>query len=421
MLDHLHLKRFGICVLAALGCLMFSIKPADSHPSHGSGSRNSSAPPATQIGGNQRPAKDLGLNASSLRPLHGGQVTATKWHFFEVVYKPKETRIYVYSPSQRPIGAAGMRGEVVMQIHGNSKKFRYAVKERTDESGMIYSAVDVDVSRVRDGDMQVIFDLSRLPFREERKTRFVQTFALFRPASAHPAMARPAMQVTVARLSEADRPLIQRQRNCPVMDAELTSHGQPIKLMVGNQPLFVCCKGCIAEVEKKPTFYLQKVSAPTQQNQQQPQPRVSVSYATRTDEAAIRSQQSCPVTNQRLGDHGTPIKVLIDGQPLFVCCKGCIDQVVQNPHQYFRNFAGNAETNRQLPQRRQISVSQATSADQVAIRAQGHCPVMNQALGGHGAPIKITIDGQPLFVCCKGCIRKVEQNPDLYLAKVKGY
>ncbi len=68
----------------------------------------------------------------------------------------------------------------------------------------------------------------------------------------------------------------------------------------------------------------------------------------------------------------------------------------------------------------QIVVSEATAADDTAIRAQGVCPVMNQPLGSHGRPTKIVINGRSLFVCCAGCIDKVKANPDVYLAQVRG-
>ncbi|MBW3595708.1 MAG: hypothetical protein KY475_00370, partial [Planctomycetes bacterium] len=71
-----------------------------------------------------RPADDLNLGQFPLRPLHGGQVTATRWHYFEVVYTPSEMRIYVYSPSRRPLNASGVRGEAAMQVNGNPYTFR---------------------------------------------------------------------------------------------------------------------------------------------------------------------------------------------------------------------------------------------------------------------------------------------------------
>jgi YHS domain-containing protein len=122
---------------------------------------------------------------------------------------------------------------------------------------------------------------------------------------------------------------------------------------------------------------------------------------------------------------------VIDGRPIFVCCEGCIEKVVQGRDFYFRKVADAmvarrnirplnqpVAQNEQAPPRRHIAVSYATPADRPAAQGQGTCPVTNQPLGEHGAPIKIAIDGQPVFVCCQGCVGKVEQNPDRYLSEV---
>ena len=40
-------------------------------------------------------------------------------------------------------------------------------------------------------------------------------------------------------------------------------------------------------------------------------------------------------------------------------------------------------------------------------------------LGEMGPPIKLMIKGQPVFICCKGCRKQAEADPDKTLAKVK--
>jgi YHS domain-containing protein len=64
-----------------------------------------------------------------------------------------------------------------------------------------------------------------------------------------------------------------------------------------------------------------------------------------------------------------------------------------------------------------ITVSTATVADQAAIRAHRVCAVAGSRLGGMGTPVKVTLNGQSLFLCCKGCLGKVEKNPEHYFAK----
>ena len=40
-------------------------------------------------------------------------------------------------------------------------------------------------------------------------------------------------------------------------------------------------------------------------------------------------------------------------------------------------------------------------------------------LGSMGVPFKVEIKGQPVFLCCRGCQKEAEADPDKTLAKVK--
>lgn len=57
--------------------------------------------------------------------------------------------------------------------------------------------------------------------------------------------------------------------------------------------------------------------------------------------------------------------------------------------------------------------------DRSLVDAQEWCVVSNdERLGAMGPPLKLDIKGQPVFVCCKGCKRKAEADPDKTLAKL---
>lgn len=181
-------------------------------------------------------------------PRHRGQVSTTTSYAFEVVFQRNETRVYLYDRSLRPASARGLRGEVVMRVRGNSNLYRYpleytAVDARSGEQD--YLVARVDVSKIRDGDMQVTFDLAGLPARGEPAARFTQTFALTQAAPV----------VTVSAVTRDDSAAIARQGKCVVMDTKLGDHGRPIKLLVGKQAIYVCCKGCINKVKKNPSLY----------------------------------------------------------------------------------------------------------------------------------------------------------------------
>jgi hypothetical protein len=57
--------------------------------------------------------------------------------------------------------------------------------------------------------------------------------------------------------------------------------------------------------------------------------------------------------------------------------------------------------------------------DKALVEAQEWCVISTEErLGSMGAPIKLDIKGQPVFVCCAGCQKKAKADPDATLAKV---
>ncbi len=53
----------------------------------------------------------------------------------------------------------------------------------------------------------------------------------------------------IRELSQPDQRLAIQQRTCPVTGDLLGSMGQPIKVNVNGRSVFVCCQGCVAEVQ----------------------------------------------------------------------------------------------------------------------------------------------------------------------------
>jgi hypothetical protein len=63
--------------------------------------------------------------------------------------------------------------------------------------------------------------------------------------------------------------------------------------------------------------------------------------------------------------------------------------------------------------------SQLAPEDQALVEAQEWCVVStSERLGSMGPPIKLDIEGTPVFICCAGCKRKAEANPQKTLAKL---
>lgn len=64
------------------------------------------------------------------------------------------------------------------------------------------------------------------------------------------------------------------------------------------------------------------------------------------------------------------------------------------------------------------NVEQLPEADRQLALKQGICPVTSAPLGSMGVPVKITLRGQTVFLCCKGCLGKAKRSPDEMLKKL---
>ena len=57
-------------------------------------------------------------------------------------------------------------------------------------------------------------------------------------------------------------------------------------------------------------------------------------------------------------------------------------------------------------------------ADRKLAEEQKICPVTEEPLGSMGKPIKLTVEGKEVFICCASCEDKVKENPEKYLSKI---
>jgi YHS domain-containing protein len=57
--------------------------------------------------------------------------------------------------------------------------------------------------------------------------------------------------------------------------------------------------------------------------------------------------------------------------------------------------------------------------DAASAEKQHMCPVSGEMLGVMGAPKKVEVNGQQVWICCEHCEEKLLANPDEYLAKLK--
>lgn len=142
------------------------------------------------------------------------------------------------------------------------------------------------------------------------------------------------IRASMAKLSPKDRVTAEAQGYCPVMtDNKLGTMGAPIKVMVKDQPVFLCCAGCRRKALADPDKTLavvkelkaKVVAAIVETN---------LAKLSSEDRQQAEAQGCCPVmADNQLGVMGTPIKIMVNDEPVFLCCAGCRTKALANPHQ----------------------------------------------------------------------------------------
>ncbi|MBX3436991.1 MAG: hypothetical protein KF861_05840 [Planctomycetaceae bacterium] len=56
------------------------------------------------------------------------------------------------------------------------------------------------------------------------------------------------------------------------------------------------------------------------------------------DRALAEKQKVCPVGGEPLGSMGPPIKLVVEGREVFICCAGCEDAIRDEPEKYLRKL-----------------------------------------------------------------------------------
>lgn len=64
------------------------------------------------------------------------------------------------------------------------------------------------------------------------------------------------------------------------------------------------------------------------------------------------------------------------------------------------------------------NLAKLSPADQALAESQKVCPVTGEPLGSMGVPLKVSVEGRDVFICCKGCQKKIQENPEKYLANL---
>lgn len=141
--------------------------------------------------------------------------------------------------------------------------------------------------------------------------------------------------------------------------------------------------------------------------------KTAMSKLSEADRTAAAAQRYCSMMDTvRLGAMGTPIKLMIEGKPVFVCCDHCKEDAAEDG----KGTLAKAEKLKKAT----AAVAKLPAADQPLAEAQLFCPIEEGGrLGSMGTPVKVMLEGKPVFLCCKGCEDSARDDAKATLAKVE--
>jgi hypothetical protein len=158
------------------------------------------------------------------------------------------------------------------------------------------------------------------------------------------------------------------------------------------------------------------------------------------DRRLVEAQEYCPVlTDNRLGSMGVPVKVMVKGRPVFLCCKGCVTEALANAQGTLDKVAGLKARKKAGPPssgkstgpgpaasrgpgdaKVRANLARLSAEDRRLAEAQKYCAVhQDHLLGSMGKPVKLVLKRHPVFLCCAGCEDQARADPDRTLAVVE--
>ena len=81
--------------------------------------------------------------------------------------------------------------------------------------------------------------------------------------------------------------------------------------------------------------------------------------------------------------------------------------------------ASHAEVGQSDMEKMKAELAKLSPEDAASAEKQHVCPVSGEMLGTMGAPQKVDVNGQQVWICCDGCKDQLLEKPDEFLAKLK--
>jgi hypothetical protein len=163
--------------------------------------------------------------------------------------------------------------------------------------------------------------------------------------------------------------------------------------------------------------------------------RAELAKLNAADRRLAEAQKFCPVLRKnRLGSMGPPFKLTLDGQTVFLCCAGCEAKARADTKKTLATVEELKKAGGKAPattppagpppsgEEEKIRTNLATlpGPERALAEAQKYCPKTELRLGDAdmGPPVKETVGGQAVFLCCDACRKAVLADPQKTLARV---
>lgn len=170
---------------------------------------------------------------------------------------------------------------------------------------------------------------------------------------------------------------------CPVSGHELGKSGDPVDHVVQGRLVRLCCKDCVASVDKDPSAAFKKI-----------------------DEGVVAAQKraypmtTCVVTGEKLSD--TSIDHVYGTKLVRLANADAVAQFDKDPKKFMAN------------------VDKAWIEAQRPGYATKTCIVSGEAIEGSAdmTPVDYLYGTKLVRFCCKSCVRSFQKDPDTYLKKL---
>lgn len=112
-------------------------------------------------------------------------------------------------------------------------------------------------------------------------------------------------------LSKRDQVRAAVQGICPMSGQQLGAHGPPLKVKLGQETIFLCCKGCL-------------------------QQKVNPQHWATIHANFAKAQRICPVMKKPLP--ANPKWTIVEGQIVYICCPPCTKKIAADPATYLQKI-----------------------------------------------------------------------------------